>query len=68
MRFDIKLTQQATGVFRIWCPDLPGCVACGQSAEEARQRIEQSIRGYLATLHAAVPQRLDLDVMETATR
>jgi predicted RNase H-like HicB family nuclease len=36
------------------CPELPGCASAGDTEEEARQRIEEAIRLYLA------PSDLDL--------
>jgi predicted RNase H-like HicB family nuclease len=32
------------------CPDLPGCISQGKTAEEARANIREAIRGYIAAL------------------
>lgn len=36
-----------TGDWAIWCPELPGCVSAGSSAEEAEANIREAIHLYL---------------------
>jgi predicted RNase H-like HicB family nuclease len=31
----------------IWCPELPGCVSCGETEEEALSNIKEAINLYL---------------------
>lgn len=62
MKVAIRIDVKTTGVYRASCPALPGCVAFGRSHEEARQKIDQAVRGYLASLDVPVPMRLEHDV------
>ena len=32
-----------TGEWAIWCPELPGCVSCGETEEEALENIVEAI-------------------------
>lgn len=32
------------------CPDLPGCISQGKTAEEVQANIREAIRGYIAVL------------------
>lgn len=36
-----------TGEWSIWCPELPGCVSCGETEEEALENILEAISLYL---------------------
>jgi predicted RNase H-like HicB family nuclease len=56
MKMEIRLTQDARGTYRAWCPCLPGCVSAGRTKEEARQKMEVAIRGYLASMDVALPE------------
>ena len=38
-----------TGEWAVWCPELPGCVSCGQTEEEALENILEAIELYLET-------------------
>ena len=56
MKMEMRLAQDARGLYRAWCPCLPGCVSSGRTQEEARQKMEQAVRGYLASLDVALPE------------
>jgi len=49
MKLAIKITQVADGC-RASCPSLPGCVSQGRDQDEAVARVEEMIRGYLASM------------------
>jgi predicted RNase H-like HicB family nuclease len=54
----IEPAEDGSG-FGAYVPDLPGCVATGQTREEARERIVYSIPLHIASLRAhgePVPQ------------
>ena len=36
-----------TGDWSVWCPELPGCVSCGETQEEALSNILEAIELYL---------------------
>lgn len=46
MRFAIVI-EQAEGNFSAYVPDLPGCVATGQTHEEVEQQIREAIAFHL---------------------
>lgn len=58
MKLVVNIALQAEGVFRAWCPSLPGCVVRATSQDEARHKIESAIRSYMMSLNAAPPTEL----------
>ena len=58
MNLAIHIVKRAESAYRAWCPSLPGCSVCGQSLEEARGKIHEAVRGYLASLEVALPREL----------
>lgn len=63
MRIAIIIGSTSRGACRATCPALPGCAAFGASREEAIQRMQAAIRGYLASLDASVPGEIELHVL-----
>jgi predicted RNase H-like HicB family nuclease len=61
MRIPVELVQVSARSYRARCLSLPGCAVVGESAQEAREKIDNAVRGYLASLGAAVPAELDLE-------
>lgn len=39
--------DSSTGDWSVWCPELPGCVSAGETAEEAEVNIREAIQLYL---------------------
>lgn len=64
MRLCIKISKHSEGGFRASCPSLPGCQSHGQTQEQAKEKLRDAIRGYLASLNEFVPEQI-LEVMET---
>jgi predicted RNase H-like HicB family nuclease len=62
MKLMVRVIQEGHA-FRANCPALPGCRAQGTSREEALRKMEAAIRGYLASLNAAIPDKLQAMVM-----
>lgn len=58
MKLVVKTARNAQGIFRAWCPALPGCVVLGQSLPEVREKIRQAVVGYLCSLDVALPREL----------
>ena len=54
MEVVIRITRDERG-YRASCPALPGCSIRAQSQQEAQKKIDQAVRGYIASLHAEVP-------------
>ena len=59
MKVVVHLSRQSDAYYRAWCPALPGCVVYGQSKQEAQEKIEAAIQGYLASLDIALPRELE---------
>lgn len=61
MKLAIHIQQDAEmHSYTAWCPALPGCQARANTQQEARQKIEQAVDGYLASLNVSRPQELHL--------
>jgi predicted RNase H-like HicB family nuclease len=58
MESAVRIAGPHCGTYRAWCPALPGCSVYGRSRDEARSRIWQAVRGYLAHLEVALPREL----------
>lgn len=50
MKFRVVIEQDEDGKFVASCPTLPGCWSEGETRNEARQNIEEAIKGYLESL------------------
>lgn len=59
MNISIKIARDADGRYRAWVPTLPGCVVYGLTHDEVRDRIEQAICGYVASLNVATPRQVN---------
>lgn len=69
MRLVIKMASKGSGVYRAWCPSLPGCEVYGQTRQDVRWRIHKAIEGYLASLDVALPRELNrLQMEQTAAQ
>ncbi len=58
MRYAIVI-ERAAGNFSAYVPDLPGCVAVGDSVEEVEKEIADAIKFHIAGLRAdgeAIPE------------
>ncbi len=64
MKLCIRITFDGDGNYTAMCPSLPGCCCRGRTREEAKQRLDEAIRGYLAAVSDFVPENLMHDVVE----
>jgi predicted RNase H-like HicB family nuclease len=55
MRLAIRIQEYQPDVVRASCPSLPGCVVYGRTRDEARRRLEEVVKGYMATRSDALP-------------
>lgn len=65
MKLRIQIIHNESGGFTAMCPSLPGCICRGQSRDEVKQRIDDAIFGYIASLNNFVPENLVHEVVET---
>ena len=50
MEYVVVIEKAADGSFSAYVPDLPGCVTCGDTVEEARRLIEEAVRLHIESL------------------
>ena len=62
MKLSIRIRHNESGGYTATCPSLPGCVCRGGSREEACERIDKAICGYIAAVSNFVPENLARDV------
>jgi predicted RNase H-like HicB family nuclease len=58
MDYIVVIEKAADGSYSAYVPDLPGCVACGDTPDEARQLIREAILLHIESLrenHEPVP-------------
>lgn len=58
MKLCVRIQKDVQGSFKASCPSLPGCVSSGQTEQQARDHLEEAIRGYLASVNNFVPERI----------
>ena len=56
-KLSVRVVRDESGLFRAWCPHLPGCACRAGSREEAIASLIEAIRGYLAAVHDAPSDR-----------
>lgn len=63
--YAVVIEQAEDGGFGAWSPDLPGCVALGDTKEEAMTEMRDAVRFHLEGLRAQgepVPASASVDV------
>jgi predicted RNase H-like HicB family nuclease len=50
MEYAVVIEKATDGSFSAYVPDLPGCVSCGDSAEEVKKNIQEAIRLHIQSL------------------
>ena len=63
MKLCVRIIRDSHG-FTALCPSLPGCVSRGSTRDEAKENLDEAIRGYIAAVNNFVPERLDHEVVE----
>lgn len=59
MKLCIRMRRNQRGEFTASCPSLPGCVSSGRTEQQAKQNLEEAIRGYLASVSNFVPEHIN---------
>ena len=68
MKIHVSISRDAKNQWRAWVPDLPGCVARGESQQDAIGKIDRAIRGYLASWDAPEPDHLEEEMVDATDR
>ena len=58
MKLCIEVRCNDVGEFTAACLSLPGCVSSGRTAQQAKENLEEAIRGYLASVNNFIPAHL----------
>ncbi len=59
MRLCVRIRRNEHGGFTATCPSLPGCVSTGHTEQQAKQKLEEAVRGYLASVSNFIPPQID---------
>ncbi len=63
MKIPARISQIGDNKYRGICPSLPGCVAIGESYDDAEVRLQQVAESYLASLDVLQKVKLETDKM-----
>jgi predicted RNase H-like HicB family nuclease len=55
MKIRVELTHEADGAWSAVCPELPGCVSCGDTRDEALANVREAIILHLEPTHPTTP-------------
>ena len=70
MKYVYIIEQPDDGSFSAYVPDLPGCTTCGDTVDEVRLNIKNSVESYLESLRdhnePVPPPRSVMDVVDAA--
>ena len=64
MKLSVRIFDDERGGFVAACPSLPGCSCRGKTREEAKRKLDEAIRGYLAAVGNFVPETVAQDFVE----
>ncbi len=57
MKIGIRIIRNGEG-YTATCPSLPGCKCRGKTKEEVQGKLDEAIKGYIASLDTCVPRDL----------
>ena len=64
MKLCVRIIRSDVGEYLAMCPSLPGCTSRGSTREEATDRLDEAIRGYIAAVNNFVPDQVEHQVVE----
>ena len=64
MRLAVRIFNNEEGGYTAVCPSLPVCCTRGGTREEAREKMDEAIRGYMAAVSNFVPENVIQDPVE----
>lgn len=63
MKLSIRITQHEDGHYTAECPMLPGCTSRAPTPQQAEEKLDEAIRGYLAAMSNFVPDHVHHEVL-----
>ncbi len=64
MKFSVQILASAKGGYTAVCLSLPGCAARAETREQAKKKLEDAVKGYLAAVGNFVPENLTEQLVE----
>ena len=64
MKLSVKIFPDERGGYCAVCPSLPGCKSHGETHEEAREKLQEAMYGYMAAVNDFVPEHFEREVVE----
>ena len=64
MKLCVRIIRNEHGDYTALCMSLPGCVSRGNTRQEAREKLDEAIRGYIAAVSNFVPENLPREIVE----
>jgi predicted RNase H-like HicB family nuclease len=64
MKLCIRIVEDNRGGYTGVCPSLPGCMSRGQTREQAKKKLDEAIRGYLAAVGNCTTETQAHEVVE----
>ena len=64
MKLSIRITQNEQGGFIASCPSLPGCTSRGETKDQAKDKLDEAIRGYIAAMSNCVAENVHHELLE----
>ena len=64
MKLSIQIREDPNGGYVAVCPSLPGCISRGPTRALAREKLDEAICGYVASVSNFVPENLLGEVIE----
>ena len=64
MKLCIKIIRNEQGGYTAVCPLLPGCETRGQTCEDAKKRMDEAVKGYMAAMNNFVPDVVQQEFLE----
>ena len=65
MKLCIRIVPNEHGGYTGVCPSLPGCQSYGTTRQQAREKLDEAIRGYIAAVSDFVPAHIEREVVES---
>jgi predicted RNase H-like HicB family nuclease len=64
MKLTVRIFDNERGGYTAVCPSLPGCCCHGVTRQEAKDRLDEAIRGYIAAVSNFVPETVIQESVE----
>ena len=64
MKLTVRIFDDEGGGYTAVCPSLPGCCSHGGTKEEAKEKLDEAIRGYIAAVSNFVPETVIQEFVE----